>query len=86
MTNQHGPPARSSDSSSSHRRGSGFSKPLSRSERLRRLRIIALRLPSIEMRNRLHEAAERAGLSAHAFALKALQDAVDAALREASHG
>jgi len=34
------------------------------------------------MRDRLHEAAEKRGVSPHAFALRALQAAIDEALRE----
>jgi len=73
---QRGPSPRSS-------RGSDFSranKPLSRTERLRRLRMLAIRLPDLQMRERLHEAARRVGLSKHKFALEAIRKAIDEVL------
>jgi len=56
---------------------------ISRSERLRRLRLVAVRLPSIEDIDELEAAATRLGMTRHAFILAALRRAVDAALREA---
>jgi len=76
---QGGPPSRSS-------RGSDFSKPLSRTEKARRLRLLCLRLPSVGSHDDLAEAARRVGLSKHKFALQAIQKAVDEVLGEASHG
>jgi len=42
--------------------------------------MLAIRLPDLQMRERLHEAARRVGLSKHKFALEAIRKAIDEVL------
>ena len=53
---------------------------MSRAERLRRLRLVAVRFPDVRAVERLNRAARKAGIARHRFILEAIEGAVAAQL------